>query len=130
MADVIVAPEAPAPAPKNGPRKADKWMWALGGGGVSAVIGIVLQMNGLYFTRAEGVNVKEDLRTLSGKVDGNKNDVVNAVNTLRLDMNKNFADFMLQHTRDQSVQFRLDEKQNLEISELRLLMKTKPTKEN
>lgn len=117
--------------PMNRWRRSDKWMLGIGSGTLGIGIAFVLQMNGLYFTRHEGLNVKEDLSSLALKVDANKTDVINAINLLRIDVNKNFTDMMLQYTRDQSAQYRTDEKQNMEIGEIKLLLpKPKTTKEN
>lgn len=122
---------AAQPQPQhNHMRRSTKWVYGLLGASSGGALAFILQMNGLYFTRNEGLNVKSDVAVLSSKIDATNLNLVTAINGLRTDMNTNFSNLQLQLVRDNHAQNKVDEKQDLAISELKLLQHTQTPKTN
>jgi len=119
------------------------------GGGISYGLRDVeafKQLNGLYTTKDEGIDIKRSIKEIrdtqvenavtnataqANIVAANANTVASLAQ-LRAEMNTNFASLKLMLTDHRTAQQQTDDKQNLSISELRLLITKppKPTKEN
>lgn len=129
------------PQPSNRRRRFDMILQiilaALAGGGVAYSAKDVKALNGLYTTREEGAGIRENIREIRETQVANsianataQANTVTALAQLRADMNTNFASLKVILVDNKSAQSLLDNKQSLDISEIKLLLKPKQVKEN